>query len=244
MENAIKLDSNKIIIDLVELNNIKIDCVLKHLKELVYHNTIDVFYVIADEYDTEKEEFYFFKDHIEKFKREFKVFLMLETRFFPSTKFYDSIFALGVDALSLSVSADDEASDKFKKTMQYVTNLWPSGAVFSDIVVADCSDDVIKKKISKYSKMKVIPRILKEISCATGGDAFCVRDYILKRLKKNGVSLKWVMNFELCSVIQQDAGGKGRSKRRFAGKVALELASLRRKLMVKEVESSFDSASL
>ena len=243
MVNAIKLDNNKIVIDLVELKSTNRECVVKHLKELVYLNSVDVFYVIANAYDNKNDEYYFFKEFVETLKKTFNIFLMLETGFFKSKEFYDSIFALGVDALTLWINERDEASEPFRDIMLYITELWPSGTVFTDVMAVNSSDDDINKKIERYAKLKVIPKILKGEACGTGDDPQCFRDLILKKLKENGVSLKWVMNFELCSVIQQNST-KGRSRRKLAGKVAFELASLRRKLIVKEVQSSFDSASL
>jgi hypothetical protein len=247
MENAIKLDNNKVIIDLVEIKDIAVSEVVKHLKALVYNNSVDVFYVLSDAYDNESDEYYFFKDFIKELRSRFNILLMLKTGYFTGTKFYDSVFALGVDAVTLSINGRDEASKKFCDTINYITGLWPKGAVFTDIIAVNCSDDEIKEKIAFYSELKVIPKIITDSGCildADSGTPFCIRDFIMKSLKENSVSLKWVMNFELCSVLQKSAGGKGRSKRKIAGKVALELASLRRKLMVKEVRSSFDSASL
>jgi hypothetical protein len=244
MNNGIKLDHNKVIINLIRLKDIAISEIEHHLKTIVYNNNIDVFYVIADKYDNEMYEFYFFKKFIEFLKSKFNTFLMLKTKYFPSTKYFDSIFALGVDALTLSINNNDKASKQFNDTINYITDLWPSGTVFTDLATDRCSNDEIKDKIGFYSKLKVIPKISMEKNCSTKGTTFCFRDFIIEKLKENKVSIKWVMNFELCNIIQKQAGQKGRSKRKIAGKFAFELASLRRKLMVKEVQSSFDSASL
>ena len=242
MLDAIKVDKNKIIIDLVDIKDADLEEVLKHIKELVYNNTIAVFYVISDEYANVTDEFYFFKALVETVKANFNTFLMLKTRYFSDTKFFDSVFALGVDALTLSIRRDDEASTSFNKTISYITKLWPSGAIFTDVVAIDCTDDEIKSRIDFYANLKVIPKIIKSEGCGDKDAPSCVRDVILSSLKSNGVSLKWVMNFELCNVILENA--KGGATRKIAGRVAFELASLRRKVMVKEVESSFDSASL
>ena len=245
MNNAIKLDKNKLIIDLVLLKDLAFDDVMKHIKLTAYKNNIDVLYVISDVFDNEKDEFNYLKKIVKALKKDFNTFLMLKTGYFSSTNFFDSVFALGVDALSLKIENHEEAKKDFKTMIDYITTLWPSGAVFTDVVAINCSDEDIKDKISFYSKLKVIPRILKENDCSSGEPDLCIRDFIFKNLKKNGVSVKWVMNFELCGLIQQDSGTKkGKSKRKIAGKVAFELASLRRRLMVKEVQNSFDSASL
>ncbi len=239
MLNGIKLDNNKVVIDLTTLHNTAVSEIIQELKTIIYNNNVDVFYVVSNRYENELHEFYFFKKFVEQIKGKFNIFLMLKTVCFNSTKFFDSIFALGVDALDLTIDATGTDS----ATIDYVTRLWPSGTIFTDII-GECSDSDIKETISQFTAKKVIPRIMKENACERTESSFCVRDFIIKSLKQNSVSLKWVMNFELCGIIQQKAGQKGRSKRKIAGRVAFELASLRRKLMVKEVQSSFDSASL
>ncbi len=243
MDNGIGLDRNKVIVDLGKLHNIAVSGVLQKLKEIVYHNNVDVFYVLAGRYDNELHEFYFFKKFVEKLKGTFNIFLMLNTKYFPSTKYFDSIFALGVDALTLSFTEKDRGSGKFPETVRYITSLWPSGAVFTDIAAGECTGEKIKEAIAYFSKLKIIPRIMKADRCDLNS-SFCLRDYIVREMKENGISFRWVNNFELCGIIQKVDGQKGRSKRKIAGKFAFELASLRRKLMLKEVESSFDSASL
>lgn len=243
MINGITIDNNKAIIELSQLKEIAISDIVNELKTILYNNNIDVFYVIAEEYDNELFEFYSIKKFVEILKEKFNIFLMLKTSYFASTKYFDSIFALGVDALTLCIAHADRCNESFEETISYATRLWPSGAIFIDIIAENRSDDEIRDLIGYYSKLKIIPKMTLDENCEESDTTFCLRDFIIKSLKDNGISLRWVTNFELCSVLCQ-SGDKGRKKRRLAGKFAFELASLRRKLMIKEVQNSFDSASL
>ncbi|MEW5821335.1 MAG: hypothetical protein AB1782_14175 [Cyanobacteriota bacterium] len=232
-------DLRGLLIDISRFNADKNLIIL--LKDLLYEKEFDYIYL----YDTINESYEI--THLEKLfpylsliKEHLNVFIYCRFHVPPETSFLDKTYQLGADAINLWCNT-------YKKNLsiiKYASSLWSNGTVLFDI---DLNGDIgpIKEKIDQLTSTKILP-ILKNKNGLSPDILQETYTHLSNAILQNNINLSWILQFPITKdpfildIIKEHFLNNNYISR----KIALSYSNLRRKLMVKKVSESFDSASL
>jgi hypothetical protein len=166
---------------------------------------------------------------IKELKDQLTAFIVLFEDVAPADKVMEEYYAAGVDGVCLLW----EDSPTFQKRLQHAAALWPKGHVF---VFLPPHQKLDSKAIHVLMDQAILP-----VQDPVQEDVILE---VLKNLKVTNISLQFVKQIggfglpleeSKLDLLLQSAMGR---------KIHIDLSDLRRKLMVKKVADSFDSAGL
>ncbi len=204
---------------------------------------------------------------VESIKKQFSAFVAL--RGFPpkNKRIIDKFYASGVDLLNYPLEGfanSDALAQAFPENqilqgLEYAVEIFPHGAVSTELDLQAAPLEVIQAKIDHLSRSGVVP-ILKLPAVADGSeDAYAKTEAAARHLSqaagRDKLNLKWL--YPSChSVTALDApffteapeaarlSAKPVYRAKFSRKAAENFAILRRKLRVKNISDSYESAGL
>ena len=204
---------------------------------------------------------------VQAIKKEFSTFVAL--RGFPpkEKKTLDKVYAAGIDLLNLPLEGfvgfakkDDVISPPLVySALEYAARIFPLGTICTELFLEPNSTDSLKDKIDYLMGKGVIPLLkLKAPSIVTGEEHLHVAEvarYMEKATQNARLPLKWL--FPQCRYMSPldtrffiDPPNKAKLNAKpiyksLLGRKALEgFAILRRKLRIKDVSNSYESAGL
>ena len=204
---------------------------------------------------------------VQAIKKEFSTFVAL--RGFPpkEKKTLDKVYAAGIDLLNLPLEGfvgfakkDDVISPPLVySALEYAARIFPLGTICTELFLEPNSTDSLKDKIDYLMGKGVIPLLkLKAPSIVTGEEHLRVAEvarYMEKATQNARLPLKWL--FPQCRYMSPldtrffiDPPNKAKLNAKpiyksLLGRKALEgFAILRRKLRIKDVSNSYESAGL
>jgi len=204
---------------------------------------------------------------VQAIKKEFSTFVAL--RGFPpkDKKTLDKVYAAGVDLLNLPLEGfvgfakkDDAISQPLVYgALEYAAKIFPPGTVWTEIFLEPGYTDALKDKVSYLTEKGILP-LLKLVTPDTVTEKYSrqiveVAGYLEKAVQNSQIPLKWL--FPHCRYMSPldtrfflDPPNKAKLNARpvyksLLGRKALEgYTKLRRKLRIKDVRDSYESAGL
>ena len=204
---------------------------------------------------------------VQAIKKEFSTFVAL--RGFPpkDKKTLDKVYAAGVDLLNLPLEGfvgfakkDDAISQPLVYgALEYAAKIFPPGTVWTEIFLEPGYTDALKDKISYLTEKGILP-LLKLVTPSTVTEEYSrqiveVAGYLEKAVQNSQIPLKWL--FPHCRYMSPldtrfflDPPNKAKLNARpvyksLLGRKTLEgYTKLRRKLRIKDVSDSYESAGL
>ena len=204
---------------------------------------------------------------VQAIKKEFSTFVAL--RGFPpqDKQTLDKVYAAGIDLLNLPlegfvgfVKKNDAISPPLVySALEYAAGIFPAGTVWTELFLESGSMNSLQDKIDYLTGKGVIPLLkLKPPSIVTGEEhrhVTEVANYLEKAVQNARLPLKWL--FPQCRYMSPldtrffiDPPDKAKLNTKpiyksFLGRKALEsFAILRRKLRIKDISDSYESAGL
>ncbi len=239
--------------------------------EFVYFNT--------GYFDADDGGFSFIEPYIEAVKREFDTLVALEIHPPADNKWIDRTYAAGVDALSYAVEIHDPVilaevcqgrakligRDRYYEALAYAAEIFPSGTVWSDLIVGLESAESTRAGIDRLTSMGVLP----VLSLFRALDETELREHPLPepeevaplyahlynavREAKINVQLMRDLGYAITPIEARffagqdakfDVAVSGFYRSKLGGRAVRGLSKLRRRLRVKRVSESFDSSKL
>ena len=204
---------------------------------------------------------------VQAIKKEFNTFVAL--RGFPpkEKKILDKVYASGIDLLNLPLEGfvgfakkDDAVPPPLVySSLEYAAGIFPEGAIWTELFLSTESTNPLKDKIDFLTKKGIVPLLkLKPPSVITGNEHKSISKtalYLEKAVRNAKLPLKWL--FPQCRYmspldtrffIDPPSKAKLNAKPVYKsplGRKALEgFAMLRRKLRIRDVSDSYESAGL
>jgi len=204
---------------------------------------------------------------VEAIKKKFKTFVALKG-FPPQEKrTIDLMYAAGFDLLDFPLAGfagadpagDIVSSAQVSESLEYAVGIFPQGTVWTELVLGPEPLDLIKKKIDDLTRRGVIPLLkLMPTSMHTAKDYWRVKEvarHLGEAAQRDKLPLKWL--YPNCrSVSPLDTkyftedpksaqlAAKPVYRSRLGKKASEGFAALRRKLRIKDVSDSYESAGL
>ena len=243
--------------------NLSQESVLSVIQAAFEEGTSDLVQLNLDFYDTDDRGFFKLTPLIENIRKKFNSFVAL--RGFPpkSLRVIDSIYASGIDLLNFPLEGFTHSeklpniSREVLASLDYAAGVFPQGAVSSEI--AFDSIDKMKEKINRLTSIGTIPLVKLPRDLQKDPTHFNYVEEIAQHLKvsaqKNKLNLRWLYpSSEFLTPLDAAFFTEDPQKARlavrphyhsFLGRKASEgFTALRRKLRVKNISDSFESAGL
>ena len=208
-----------------------------------------------------------FAPMLEAIKKQFSAFVAF--RGFPpdSLQTIDSVYAAGADLIVYPLQGffGDTRLERIMpeaqvfKSLEYAVGVFPDGSVFTEVNFADSPEDPIMQTIDRLTQAGVIPFIKLPQNGVKDGEEYDRLKRVAGRLadaaQKNKLNLKWLYPSSRF-LTPLDAGfytGPGETARlalrpvyksALGKKTSEGFAALRRKLRVKNISDSYESAGL
>ncbi len=204
---------------------------------------------------------------VQAIKKEFSAFVGL--RGFPpkNKQTLDKVYAAGIDLLNFPLEGfvgfakkeDDISSALVYSALEYAAKIFPPGTVWTELFLETSSIDSLKNKIDYLTQKKILPLLklmpppaLKDKDHQHFAEA---AGYLDQAVLSSRIPLKWL--FPQCRYMSAldtkfylDQPGKAKLnakpvyKSLFGRKTLEGFAKLRRKLRIKDVSDSYESAGL
>ena len=239
--------------------------------EFVYFNT--------GYFDSDDGGFSFMEPYIEAVKREFDTLVALEINPPADNKWIDRTYAAGVDALSYAVEIYDPdiladicrgranliGRDRYYEALAYAARIFPSGTVWSDLIVGLEPAESTRAGIDKLTSMAVLPVLslfrpldeteLRQHPLPDPETVAPLYAYLYNAVReaKINVQLMRDLGYAITPIearffagedAKLDVAVSGFYRSKLGGRTVRGLSKLRRRLRVKRVSESFDSSKL
>jgi hypothetical protein len=225
---------------------------------------------------TEDAGIAFLEPYIRAVKRHFDTLVAVQIHPPKDNRWIDRTYAMGVDALSYAVEVHDVAAlgrlcagrvryigrDRYYEALQYAATVFPSGTVWSDLVVGLEPPESTARGIDTLVGLGVLP-VLSLFRPATQGPGHAgaletvipVYAHLFEKVRDAKINMGWVrdLSFAITPLeARYFAGDDARVavawqqfyRSRLGTIAARNLARLRRQLRVRQVSDSFDSSGL
>jgi len=247
--------------------NMSKDHIISIVQSAFEEGSADLVQINMDYCDNKDRGFQLLAPVVEAIKKKFKTFVALKG-FPPQEKrTIDLIYAAGFDLLDFPLAgfagADAQgeilSSQQVHESLEYAVGIFPQGTVWTELVLGPEPLDIVKKKIDHLTVRGIIPQLkLLATSMYTGKDYWRVKEvvrHLQSAAQRNRLTLKWLYPNCRCvspldtqyftndpASAQLSAKPVYRSR---LGKKAFEgFVALRRKLRIKDVSDSYESAGL
>ena len=232
--------------------------------ELVYFNTAF--------FDADDGGIGFLAPYIEAVRKHFDTLVATQVHPPRDLRWVDRTYAMGVDALSYNLEIFDKDAlnrqcigrvryigrERYLDALAHAAKIFPSGTVWCDLVLGAEPTASTMAGIDALAGMGVVP--VASIPCATEpaldpAALAPVLAHLYRTVKERGINLGWVRDLTLAISpleARHFAGADARlavtvqqlTRSRLGGLAARGLARFRRRLRVRRVRESFDSAHL
>jgi hypothetical protein len=232
--------------------------------ELVYFNT--------SHYESEDGGVAFLAPYVEAVRRHFDTLIAAQVHPPRTTRWVDQTYALGIDALSYNLEIFDAdvlgrhcigraryiGRERYLEALAHAAKVFPSGTVWTDLVLGLEPADSTIAGIDALSAMGVVPvaAIARgEYPAPAAAEATPVLAHLYRAVKRRGINMGWVRDLALGITpleARHFAGDGARlavtvqqlTRWRLGALAARGLARFRRRLRVRRVSDSFDAAHL
>ncbi len=239
--------------------------------EFVYFNT--------GYFDADDGGFSFIEPYIDAVKREFDTIVALEIHPPADNKWIDRTYAAGVDALSYAVEIHDPdilaeicqgranliGRDRYYEALAYAAKIFPSGTVWSDLIVGLEPAESTRAGIDKLTAMGVLPILslfrpldeteLSQYPLPRPEDVAPLYAHLYSAVRdaKINVQLMRDLGYAITPIEARFFAGQDAKfdvavssfyRSKLGGRAVRGLSKLRRRLRVKRVSESFDSSKL
>lgn len=249
-----------------ELNMSK-DHIVSIVQSAFEEGSADLVQINMDHCDNKDQGFQLLAPIVDTIKTKFKTFVALKG-FPPQEKqTIDQIYAAGFDLLNFpldgfagsNAEGDVLPSQQVHEALEYAVGIFSPGTVWTELVLGSEPLDLVKEKIDQLTKKGIVPHLkLLATSMYTGKDYWRVKEvvrHLHEAARRDRLTLKWLYpNCRCVSPLDTQyftddpASAKLAAKpvyRSRLGKKAFEgFAALRRKLRIKDVSDSYESAGL
>ena len=255
-------------VDKGEKLNMSKDHIISIVQSAFEEGAADLVQINMDYCDKKDRGFQLLAPVVESIKKKFKTFVALKG-FPPQEKrTIDLIYAAGFDLLDFPLggfagAADAQgeilSSQQVHDSLEYAVGIFPHGTVWTELVLGPEPLDLVKKKIDQLTGRGIIPQLkLLATSIYTGKDYWRVKE-VVRHLRdaavRDRLTLKWLYpNCRCVSPLDTQYFTDDPKSAQLAakpvyrsrlGKKAFEgFVALRRKLRIRDVSDSYESAGL
>ena len=255
-------------VDKGEKLNMPKDFIISIVQSAFEEGSADLVQINMDYCDKKDRGFQLLAPVVKAIKKKFKTFVALKG--FPpqDRRTIDLIYASGFDLLDFPLGgfagADDAQGEIFSsrqvhESLEYAVGIFPQGTVWTELVLGPEPLDLVKKKIDQLTGKGIVPKLkLLATSMYTGKDYWRVKEivrHLQSAAQRDRLALKWLYpNCRCVSPLDTQYFTDDPKSAQLAakpvyrsrlGKKAFEgFAALRRKLRIKDVSDSYESAGL
>ena len=232
--------------------------------ELVYFNT--------SHFESEDGGIAFLAPYIEAVRRHFDTLIATQVHPPRATHWIDETYAMGVDALSYNLEIFDPdvlnrhcigraryiGRERYLESLAHAARVFPSGTVWSDLVLGLEPADSTIAGIDALVEMGVVPvaALLRgEHPLPAPAEVAPLLAHLYRAVKRRGINMGWVRDLALGITpleARHFAGDGARlavtvqqlTRSRLGALAARGLSRFRRRLRVRKVSESFDAAHL
>ncbi len=243
------------------------DSILSIAQSAFEEGAADLVQLNMDYCDDKDRGFQLLSPVVEAIKKKFKTFVALKG-FPPQEKrTIDLMYAAGFDLLDFPLAGfagvdpagDIVSSAQVQESLEYAVGIFPQGTVWTELVLGPEPLDIIKKKIDHLTSRGVTPLLkLMPTSMHTVKDYWRVKEvarHLGEAAQRDKLPLKWLYpNCRSLSPLDvqyftddpksAQLSAKPVYRSRLGKKASEGFAALRRKLRIKDVSDSYESAGL
>ncbi len=254
-------------VDKGEKLNMSREYIISIVQSAFEEGAADLVQINMDYCDKKDRGFQLLAPIVDAIKTKFKTFVALKG-FPPQEKnTIDLIYAAGFDLLDFPLSgfagADAEgeilSSQQVHEALEYAVEIFPQGTVWTELVLGPEPLDFVKQKIDQLTGKGIVPQLkLVATSMYTGKDYWRIKEvvrHLRDAAERDRLTLKWLYpNCRCVSPLDTQYFTDDPSSAQLAakpvyrsrlGKKAFEgFAALRRKLRIKDLSDSYESAGL
>jgi len=247
--------------------NMSKDHIVSIVQSAFEEGAADLVQINMDYCDNKDQGFQLLAPIVDTIKTKFKTFVALKG-FPPQEKqTIDQVYAAGFDLLNFPLdgfaggNAEGEvlSSQQVHEALEYAVGIFSPGTVWTELVLGPEPLDLIKEKIDQLTGKGIVPHLkLLATSIYTGKDYWRVKEvvrHLHEAARRDRLTLKWLYpNCRCVSPLDTQFFTDDPSSAKLAtkpvyrsrlGKKAFEgFAALRRKLRIKDVSDSYESAGL
>lgn len=247
--------------------NMSKDHIVSIVQSAFEEGSADLVQINMDYCDNKDQGFQLLAPVVDAIKTKFKTFVALKG--FPSREksTIDLIYAAGFDLLSFPLGgfagadAEEEIlSDReVRDALEYAVGIFTPGSVWTELVLGSEPLNLVKEKIDRLTEKGIVPHLkLQATSMYTGKDYWRVKEvvrHLNEAARRDRLALKWLYpNCRCVSPLDTQYFTDDPKSAQLAtkpvyrsrlGKKAFEgFAALRRKLRIKDLSDSYESAGL
>lgn len=248
--------------------NMSKDYIISIVQSAFEEGAADLVQINMDYCDKQDRGFHLLAPVVEAIKTKFKTFVALKG-FPPQEKgTIDLIYAAGFDLLDFPLGgfaganeAEGEilSSQQVHESLEYAVGIFSQGTVWTELVLGAEPLDLVKQKIDQLTGKGIVPQLkLLATSMYTGKDYWRVKEvvrHLQEAAQRDRLTLKWLYpNCRCVSPLDTQYFTDDPKSAQLAakpvyrsrlGKKAFEgFAALRRKLRIKDLSDSYESAGL
>jgi hypothetical protein len=220
----------------------------------------------------------FLEPYINAIKKHFDTLVAVQIQPPRTNGWIDNTYAMGVDALSYSVEIHDAeilrqhcagraehvGRDRYYDALAYAATIFPSGTVWSDLIVGLEPVDSTMRGIDTLVGMNVLPVLslfhplddtaLRDHPLPSAADVAPVFAHLFHTVRDARINMNWVRDLSFAVTPLEArffAEGADRTapprpfyRSRFGNLAVRNLSRMRRRLRVRKVSDSFDSSNL
>jgi hypothetical protein len=221
----------------------------------------------------------FLEPYVQAIKKHFDTLVAVQLQPPRSDRWIDRTYAMGVDALSYSIEIHDPellrqycegraqyvGRERYYEALRYAASIFPSGTVWSDLIVGLEPPQSTMTGIDTLVGMGVLPVLslfrpledtqLRDHPLPVTGDVAPVFAHLFTAVRQAKINMHWVrdLSFAVTPLEARFFTEEGRNavgmsgqfyRTRLGGLAARNLSRMRRRLRVRKVSDSFDSSQL
>ncbi len=221
----------------------------------------------------------FLEPYIRAVKRQFNTLAAVQLHPPKSNRWIDRTYAMGVDAVSYGVEIHDEdllarrcagrvrfiGRERYYEALQYAATIFPSGTVWSDLIVGLEPAESTMRGIDALTAMGVLPVLsvvrpgesnqLRDVRPFTMEDAAPIFAHLFRTVRDARINMGWIRDLSFAITPLEArffAGDDARVavamqqfyRSKIGSVAARNLARLRRRLRVRTVSDSFEASHL
>ncbi|GIW41207.1 MAG: hypothetical protein KatS3mg076_1784 [Candidatus Binatia bacterium] len=258
---------------------LRVEEVVEVVREAFAEGAAEFVYFNTGYFDTDDGGIEFLEPYIRAVKRHFDTFVAVQVHPPRQNHWIDRTYAIGVDALSYNVEIHDPeilsrycqgrvkyiGRDRYYEALEYAARIFPSGTVWSDLIVGLEPPESTMRGIDALTSIGVLPVLslfrpldetqLRDHPLPRVEDVAPVYAHLFHAVRRARINMGWVRDLSF-GVTPLEARFFAGDEARMAVAVqqfyrtklgtvaARNLSRLRRRLRVRRVSDSFDSSRL
>lgn len=253
--------------------------VVETVRAAFAEGAVEFVYLHIGYLDGEDAGIEFLEPYVRAIKRHFDTLVAVQLQPPRDDRWIDRTYAMGVDALSYSIEIHDPAllsqhcagrdrqvgRDRYYEALRHAAAIFPSGTVWSDLIVGLEPMESTMAGIDALVAMGVLPvlslfrplddALLRDHPLPSAAAVAPVFSHLFNAVRKARINMHWVrdLSFAFTPIearffaddeARTSAGLGSFYRSRLGGLAARNLSRLRRRLRVREVSDSFGSSGL